>query len=102
MSNKDFIDKAVEFFQNMEAEPPFVICEEQRQQMIRILEEHKTMEFMLCGCCWACEHGKPYKEYFAGAFGKNNNLSICTIGEHGRDVIAKIEQKGCEHWKLKQ
>lgn len=102
MNDGPYIEKAIEYFKNLEAEPPFVVCEEQRSQMIRILEEHKTMISMLRGQCWACKHGKPYKEQFGGVYENNAQLTICTIGKHDKNTIAKTVCEGCESWELKK
>lgn len=78
------------------------IGKEERKQTIKALEEHEIMKEMLCGQCWACEYGEPYRKHFEGAYTKNDKLTICTVGEHGENIIAKMWMEGCKQWKLKQ
>lgn len=68
---------------------------------IQYLEEHETMKNMLCGQCWACKHGEPYRKRFSGVFDENFKLTVCSIGKHDEGTIAKTNNVKCDFWELK-
>lgn len=56
------------------------------------------------GKCWLCIYGEPYRKQSTNVYDydKSDKLTICTLGKHGDNVIAKTQRKDCESWKLKQ
>lgn len=53
----------------------------------------------ICGECWCCEHGKPYRTQIGP---KQMRLTKCTKGLQGDGVIAQVRHRDCREWELKQ
>ena len=53
----------------------------------------------ICGECWCCEHGKPYRTQIGV---KQMRLTRCSKGLQGDGVIAQVRHRDCEEWELKQ
>lgn len=53
----------------------------------------------ICGECWCCEYGKPYRTQVGV---KQMRLTKCTKGKQGDGVVAQVRHRDCEEWELKQ